>query len=156
MDYKSSKYEHKRRCMNSQHLTKNPLSCLAIVLFIYSVYDYYDHISRTGSNFEQHPWYWLWFSFAAFSTFILITFPVKTFLEKSLKRKHLLIEIIAIGIWISLYLKLLGPILAKLIWPFGALQFGFSFSFFFIILIFYFIIRISVNAIRKKPIMFSN
>lgn len=136
-------------------ITKNPLFLLAIIIIANSVHDYYEHISRKNSVFEEHPWYWLLFSTAATTSLILITFLVKKFIEKKAKTKNVITELIAIGIWLILYLYLLGPIFDRLFWPFGILNFNFNFSFFFSILASYFILRIIINLITRKKLLYS-
>lgn len=137
-------------------MKSNSLIYLTIVLFIYSIYDYFEHIRRPGDIFGDHSFHWLAFSVAAFTTFIIISFGVKYLLEKVLKTKNLLIEIGAVGIWIFSYLSFLGPIVDKLFWPFDELIFSFKFGPFSIILGIYFVARVIINLLRKKKLLYSN
>jgi hypothetical protein len=36
-------------------LFKYPITYLFAIIILYSVYDYIEHISRSESNFEEHP-----------------------------------------------------------------------------------------------------
>ncbi|WP_299766418.1 hypothetical protein [uncultured Dokdonia sp.] len=137
-------------------IPKNPLYYFVVIVIIYSAYDYYEHISRKDAIFEEHPWYWLFFSSAATTSLILITFFAKKYIEKITKIKNVLIEVTAIGIWLILYLTIIGPLLAKILWPFGTLNFNFRFSSFFIILGIYFITRIIINLITRKGMLDSS
>ncbi|MGV6831402.1 MAG: hypothetical protein ACWA5P_07570 [bacterium] len=138
-----------------KNLLKYPLTYLIVLLIGYSVYDYFDHIKRNGSTFEAHPWYWLFFNIAAISSFIFIVFMAKKLIEKYLNKKNLVIEVIAIGIWLALYLLVIGPLIDAILWPFGDLSFGFKFGPFFILLIGYFILRLIINLIVGKKALYS-
>ena len=131
------------------------MAYLIALVIIYSIYDYFEHISRSGSTFNEHPWYWLLFSVTAVSSFILIVLLSKNTIQKITSKKNLIIEVIAIGIWLSLYISILGPIIDKLFWPFDDLNFSFKFGPIFIILIAYFIIRMVINLVLRKNILYS-
>ena len=136
-------------------LIKYPIAYLMAIVVIYSVYDYFEHIGRSGSTFEEHPWYWLVFSISAVVSFIVIVLLVKKIIQKIFKHKNLVIEVIAIGVWLSLYISILGPIINKLFWPFDNLYFSFNFGPFLIILVGYFLIRVVINLIIQKNILYS-
>jgi len=136
-------------------LIKYPIFHIIVILITYSVYDYFEHIGRKGSTFEEHPWYWLFFSLSAVLSFILVVLLAKEMMQKIFNQKNLLFEVTAIGIWLALYLSILGPLINKLSWPFDVLHFRFSFGPFFIILIAYFIIRIVINLVIGKNAMYS-
>ena len=138
-----------------KNLFKYPTTYLFIITILYSVYDYFEHIGRSGSTFEEHPWYWLFFSISAILTLIFIVLLTKKSLEKALHKKNLLFEVIGIGIWLALYLSILGPIINKLFWPFDTLHFGFKFGPFFIVLIVYFVIRLIINLVIGKNGLYS-
>lgn len=139
-----------------KNLFKYPMTYTIALLIIYSVYDYFEHISRRGSTFEEHPIYWLWFSSAAVLSFILVVMLVKKGVEKLINQKLVIIEVLSIGIWLALYIKLLGPLINKLFWPFEDLYFSFRFGPFFIILTAYFVIRMIVNLVTGKKVLYSN
>ncbi len=136
-------------------LIKYPIAYLMAIVVIYSVYDYFEHIGRSGSTFEEHPWYWLVFSISAVVSFIVIVLLVKKIIQRIFKHKNLVIEVIAIGVWLSLYISILGPIINKLFWPFDNLYFSFNFGPFLIILVGYFLIRVVINLIIQKNILYS-
>ena len=136
-------------------LIKYPIAYLMALVVIYSVYDYFEHIGRSGSTFEEHPWYWLLFSISGVLSLIVIVLLVKNIIQRVFKHKNLVIEVTAIGIWLALYISILGPIINKLFWPFDNLYFSFNFGPFFIILIGYFVIRIVINLIMKKNVLYS-
>lgn len=136
-------------------LIKYPISYLMAIIVIYSVYDYFEHIGRSGSTFEEHPWYWLLFSISATLSLILIVLLLKKVFQRIFNHKNLVIEVTAIGVWIALYLSILGPLIDRLLWPFDDLHFRFSFGPFFIILIGYFIIRIIINLVIGKNAFYS-
>ena len=134
---------------------KYPITYLIIIVVIYSIYDYFEHIGRNDSIFEEHPWHWLLFSISAILSFIFIVLLVKNIIQRILDQKNLVIEVIAIGIWLTLYLSILGPLINKLFWPFTDLNFRFKFGPVFIILIGYFIIRLTINLISGKSALYS-
>ena len=138
-----------------KNLFKYPTTYLFTITILYSVYDYFEHISRSGSTFEEHPWYWMFFSISAILTLIFVVLLTKKSLEKALHKKNLLFEVIGIGIWLALYLSILGPIINKLFWPFDTLHFGFKFGPFFIVLIVYFVIRLITNLVIGKNELYS-
>ena len=137
-------------------LIKYPIAYLMAIVVIYSVYDYFEHIGRNGSTFEEHPWYWLLFTITAILSLILVVLLVKKIIQKIFNQKNLVIEVIAIGIWLTLYISILGPLIDKLLWPFDDLYFSFSFGPFFVILIGYFIIRLLINLVIRKNALYSN
>ena len=138
-----------------KNLFKYPTTYLFTITILYSVYDYFEHIGRSGSTFEEHPWYWLLFSISAVLSLIIIVLLVKNIIQRIFKHKNLVVEVTAIGIWLALYISILGPIINKLFWPFDNLYFSFNFGPFFIILIGYFVIRIVINLIMKKNVLYS-
>ena len=133
-----------------RNLFKYPTTYLFTIVIIFSVFDYFEHIGRNGSAFEEHPWYWLFFSISAILSFIFGVLLAKKSIENILNKKNLVFEVIAIGIWLALYLSILGPIINKVFWPFNTLQFGFKFGPFVIILIGYFFIRVIINLVIGK------
>ena len=138
-----------------KNIIKYPTTYLFTIVILYSVYDYFEHIGRKGSTFQEHPWYWLLFSISAVLSLILIVLLVKNIIQRIFKNKNLVIEVTAIGIWLALYISILGPIINKLFWPFDNLYFNFNFGPFFIILIGYFLIRIVINLIIQKNVLYS-
>ena len=138
-----------------KNLFKYPTTYLFTITILYSVYDYFEHIGRNGSTFEEHPWYWLLFSIAAILSLIIIVLLLKKFIQRIFNQKSLIIEIAAIGIWLLLYISILGPLIDKLFWPFDDLHFSFSFGPFIIILIAYFIIRLLINLVIGKNALYS-
>lgn len=137
-------------------LTKNPLFYLAIITIGYSIYDYFEHILRPGSTFGDHPWYWLGFTISAVSSLFIILLLSKGLLEKTFKTKSLLIEVLGMGIWLFLYINILGPLINKVFWPFDELHFRFSFGPFFILLGIYFGLRLLMNLIMRKKLLQSD
>lgn len=136
-------------------LLKYPIAYLIAIVVMYSVYDYFEHIGRSGSTFEEHPWYWFLFSISAVLSFILVVLLVKKMIERIFNQKNLVIELTAIGIWLALYISILGPLIDKLLWPFDDLHFSFNFGPFFIVLIVYFIIRLLINLVIGKSALYS-
>lgn len=136
-------------------LLKYPIAYLIAIVVMYSVYDYFEHIGRSGSTFEEHPWYWFLFSITAVLSFILVVLLVKKMIQRIFNQKNLVIELTAIGIWLALYISILGPLIDKLLWPFDDLHFSFNFGPFFIILIVYFIIRLLINLVIGKSALYS-
>lgn len=132
-----------------------PITSIITLLIVYTIYDYFEHIGRSGSSFEEHPLYWLLFTIAVVLSFILVVIGIKKGLENITKHKILLIEILSIGAWIALYLIFIGPLINKLFWPFSELYFSFSFGPFFIILTCYFILRMIQNLIIGKTLLYS-
>ena len=136
-------------------LFKYPIAYLMALVVIYSVYDYFEHIGREGSTFEEHPWYWLLFTITAILSLFLVVILVKKIIQRILNQKSLIIEVVAIGIWLLLYISILGPLIDKVFWPFDDLHFRFSFGPIIIILITYFIIRLLINLVIGKNAFYS-
>lgn len=132
-----------------------PTTYLILLIVLYSIYDYVEHITRSGSIFEEHPWNWLLFNIAVILSFIITVLFTKKMLEKIVDKKNLGFEVIGIGIWLFLYLSILGSILNKLFWPFNDLYFQFKMGPFFIFLIIFFIVRILLNLVLGKKAMYS-
>lgn len=138
-----------------KRLFSYPITFIITLLVVYTVYDYFEHVGRSGSSFEEHPIYWLLFTSTVVLSFIFVVIGVKIGLEKITKHKFLLIEILSIGTWIALYLTFIGPLINKLFWPFDDLYFSFSFGPFFIILSCYFILRMIQNLMIGKTLLYS-
>lgn len=132
-----------------------PMTYIIALLMVYSVYDYFEHIGRSGSIFQEHPMHWLLFSSAVVLSFILIVMLVKKVIEEMTNQKTLAIEVLSIGIWLALYIAFIGPLIDKFFWPYDDLYFSFSFGLFFIILTAYFIIRMIINLITGKKVLYS-
>ena len=138
-----------------KNLRKYPINYLFLIIILYSVYDYFEHILRPGSIFEEHPWYWLLFTTSAVASLIVVVLLIKRLLQKVFNKKNLLFEVIAIAIWIALYISVLGPGIDLFFWPFGELHFRFSFGPVVIIPAAYFVIRIIINLIVGKKVLYS-
>ena len=138
-----------------KNLWKYPTTYLIALLLIYSVYDYFEHILRPGSTFEEHPWYWLLFTSSAVSSFIIVVLMMKKLIQKMTNKKNLLFEMVAIGIWLASYLFLIGPLIDEFFWPFDDLFFRFKMGPFFIILIAFFVMRVIINLVMKKKVFYS-
>jgi hypothetical protein len=123
------------------------------IVLLYSIFDYFEHILRPESVFEELWLDWLLFNIGAIGSLLLIVLGAKNLLEAVLKKQSLLFELTAIAIWIVLYLNLIGPMLNTYIWPPQDLFFQFQFSSFFVILTIYFVLRIIINLVRKKPLL---
>lgn len=134
---------------------KYPINYLISIVVLYSIYDYFEHIGRKSSTFEEHPWYWLMFNIGAILSFIVVVFLVKYGAQRILEKNNLVVEVLAIGIWLVLYITLLGPFIDQLFWPFDDLSFRFKFGPVFIILIAYFVIRLIINLIAGKNALYS-
>lgn len=141
--------------MKLTRLFHYPINYLIIFLFFYLIYDYFEHTTREGSTFEEHPWNWLLFSLVAYLSFVLIVLLIKKVIQNITGKKNLLIEVIAIGGWLSLYIVALGPLIDHLFWPFDQLNFRFSFGPFMIILGIYLVIRILINLLIGKSALYS-
>ena len=139
--------------MRISKLTKYPIAYLAVLLLVYTVYDYIEHISRKNSIFEEHPLYWLFFSLSAFLSFVFIVLLIKYLIQK-IFNQNLILEVIAIGIWLALYITVIGPLVNKLFWSFSELKFSFKFGPFIMLLCGYFVLRV-VALVIKKPILYS-
>lgn len=122
---------------------------------IYSVYDYYEHISRPGSTFEELPLYWLVFNVAVIGTLILLVIGFKKALERIFGIKNLIWEVAALGLWLVLYIHALGPLLNQVFWPFDQLYFSFNFGPISIILMAYFSLRLVLNLLLRKKALYS-
>lgn len=133
-----------------------PLTYTITILILYTIYDYFEHIGRTGSTFEEQPWNWLLFSSSAVLSFFLVVLLVKKGLEKISNQKLVVFEVLSIGIWLVFYISFIGPLINKLFWPFDQLYFNFSFGPFVSILIAYFLIRMAVNFIVGRKVLYSN
>ncbi len=133
-----------------------PINYLISVVTLYSIYDYFEHIGRNGTTYNEHPWYWLLFTTSAILSFLIIVILSKKILQKLLNRKNLIIEVLAIGIWLGLYLLIVGPAIDQFFWPFEELKFRFRFGPFFVVLIGYFTIRLVINLIARKKALYSN
>lgn len=136
-------------------LLKYPVTYLMALVVVYSIYDYFEHIGRRGSTFEEHPWHWLALNIAAISSLILVVLLIKMAIQKIINQKNLIIEVIAIGIWLSLYIYIIGPLINTLFWPFDHLYFSFNFGPFIIVLVGYFILRLLINLVTGKKALYS-
>lgn len=136
-------------------MKKNTLNYLTALVAVYSVYDYFEHITRPGSVFEEHPFYWLAFTLGVLFSLVLVCYPTKYGLEKLLKRKSLLIELGAVGVWFVSYVTFLGPLVDKLLWPFNELYFSFQSLPFAILMTVYLVARIIINLVMKKKVLYA-
>lgn len=97
---------------------KNPWFWFFLLIILYSVYDYYDHISRPDSEFERFPWHWLGFTLFLVASDIIVMFFSNQFLNRILKREkeHLIIQLAAVSIGMLSHLELFGPLADTLFW----------------------------------------
>ncbi len=136
-------------------LPKNPIFYFCLFLMAYTVYDYFEHIRRPGSNFGDHPWYWLGFTVSALGSLFFTFWMVKKVLESVFKRKNMLFEVLGVAFWLTIYLNFLGPLINSIFWPFDELYFSFKFEPAFIIMAAFFLVRIVLNLVRRKPLLYS-
>ena len=124
------------------------------VLFVisYSIYDYLEHVLRRDSIFQEHPFDWLLFTVSSVSFLLVSVLLLKYLFERLFKTKSILLEAIAIGLWLTLHIKIIGPLMNHIFWPHDKLLFMFSFSAFFKIIGIYFVLRLLINLIRRKPL----
>ncbi len=132
-----------------------PLFIFSSLFLLYTIYDYFEHVLRPDSTFEEHPFYWLLFNACAFLSFLLIVLSVKKLLEKLSGKKTVWIEAVAFMIWVISYMAILGPIIDRLTWPFDELLFQFSWPLVLIFTGLFIVVRIVFNLILRKPLMFS-
>ena len=133
----------------------SPLYLLIGVLFIYTIYDYFEHILREDSIFQKHPWYWLLFSFSALVSFVVIMHLFKKGIEIYIKKKSLFIEIVGFIVWMVLYLAFIGKLINTLFWPFNELYFKFNLIIILIGTAIFTVLRILINIAIKQPILYS-
>ncbi|NQX78316.1 hypothetical protein [Gilvibacter sp.] len=141
--------------MMLKKLLQSPINYLLFILVGYSVYDYFEHILRPNSIFEAHPWHWLTFNIAAVGSLVIMVLLIKKGFEVILKTKNLLFEVAAIGIWMVIYILALGPVIDATFWPFSDLSFKFSFGPVIIILGAYFVVRVVINLVMRKGLLYS-
>ncbi len=134
---------------------KNPLSIFILLFIGYSVYDYFDHILRPGSTFEEHPGDWLIFTTAGTLSFILIVYGVKVLLQKVTNSKNLLFELLGVALWGFLYISFLGPLIDLFFWPYDDLYFSNDVTLVLILCSIFLVIRIPLNLVLKKKILYS-
>ena len=139
----------------NKKILQYPTTYLIVILILYTVYDYFEHIGRSGSSFEANPGDWLLFNIAAVLSFVLVVLTVKITLQRIFDRSHLLIEVIAIGIWLAAYLSIVGPLINQLFWPPSELLFRFSLIPFMILIGGYFIMRLLINLLIGKKAFYS-
>ena len=141
--------------MTIEKIFTYPIAYFMTLVGLYTVYDFFEHILRPGSSFEAHPWHWLLFSGAAIGSLLMVTLLIKIALQKIFKQQSLVLEVVAIGIWLALYILFLGPLLNKFFWTFDQLYFSFNFGPFFILLGGYFIVRLLINLMLRKTALYS-
>ena len=139
----------------NKKILQYPTTYLIVILILYTVYDYFEHIGRSGSSFEANPGDWLLFNIAAVLSFVLVVLTVKITLQRIFDRSHLLIEVIAIGIWLAAYLSIVGPLIDQLFWTPSELLFRFSLVPFTILIVGYFGIRLLINLLIGKKAFYS-
>jgi len=93
-----------------------------VLLAIFSAFDYFEHISRTGSLFSKHPSEWLLFSFASSIT-VGFTLYFGANLLNALKINALVADLSAFVLAMVLHLSLTGSLWNKLLWPHSKLIF---------------------------------
>lgn len=94
-----------------------------IVLTLYSVYDYIEHISRSGQVFETHPIRWLLFSLFSLVAIILIIYGTHLLTFKLLQRTSLILESFAVAVGVIAHVYITGPLNNFLFWPESKLHF---------------------------------
>lgn len=100
---------------------KSPWFWFFLLILLYSVWDYYDHVSRAGSTFERYPWSWLAFTLFMIVGDILFIFLVNKGLNRIFRREkdHLLIQLLAVAGGAFAHVTFLGSIAANLFWSFS-------------------------------------
>lgn len=123
---------------------KKNQTIFAIVVLIYSCYDYFEHILRPNSTFEAHPLPWLYFTTFSVLSAIFIILTTWLFLVNRFNVKGILAELAGIALWIVMHIYLLGPLYNLMFWPYDELYFHFSFTAISIILGAYFAVRLLI------------
>lgn len=137
-------------------LFKSSWFYLFLIVFIFSLYDYFEHISRPESIFETYALDWAFFCLAAVISLFLSMYFLSEFLKRIFRKDWLMFEALALGIWLTAYIYLLGPLFNKTFWPHSDLQFRFKPTAIFIILGIYFLTRFIIGLIIKKSLLLSN
>ena len=93
----------------------------ALVLSAYSVWDWYDHISRPGSSFEEFPGAWFGFTFASTLGVWFVAWVSAKALERA-RLPEILAATIGVALAAAAHLIVLGPLWDRLFWD-GLLMF---------------------------------
>ncbi|WP_224485533.1 hypothetical protein [Robertkochia aurantiaca] len=104
----------------------NPYLWLAVLLSLYTLFDYFEHTNRPGSLFAAHPMQWLMFTFTSLLVLLFVMIGLSQVLKRFIKGYAPLCELagllgaILIHIWVS------GPLLNMIFWPHAELNFRFN------------------------------
>ena len=94
---------------------------LTAILLTYSVWDWYEHISRPGSAFEQAPGAWFGFTAASVGGLLLIAWGVSQALQRA-KLPELAASALGVAIAVAAHLTVTGPLWDAIFWD-GGLRF---------------------------------
>ncbi|HSM53454.1 MAG TPA: hypothetical protein VK839_04660 [Erythrobacter sp.] len=87
-----------------------------------SAIDYWDHVSRPGEPFAQHPIAWLGFTAASTLTVFAAALGAARLLAKSVL-PQLACDVAGIAFAVGLHVLVSGPLWAKIFWPGAAMEF---------------------------------
>ncbi len=112
-----------------------------VFLISYSVYDYFNHISRPGTLFETYPTDWFLFSFVSTLTVAFSIYFIANGLLV-IRVPSIVAEIIAFTLSFLIHLGLTGPIWDYYFWPHEELHFPLDTSAIGVLVAFYVAYRI--------------
>jgi hypothetical protein len=92
---------------------------LAAILTVWSAWDYYEHISRPGSAFEQAPGAWFAFSFATLASVLVIARTTAWLIGRHTPLPELPAATIGIMVAVAAHLRITGPLWDRVLWDGG-------------------------------------
>lgn len=97
---------------------KNPWFWFFLLIILYSIWDYYEHISRPNADFGDRPWHWLGFTMFLIAGDIFIMICSNQGLNRLVKRQndHLLIQLISVALAVFAHIYAIGPLAAEIFW----------------------------------------
>ena len=100
------------------------LRIFVALLMVYTVYDWYEHVSRPGSEFEARAVAWGAFSAASVGTIVAVMLGVHLVLCRFVPARFaVLTATIGLGVALQVHIFATGPLLEWLLWPGGGLTF---------------------------------
>lgn len=103
-----------------------PWMVITAGFFLYTLYDFYDHVSRVGSSFEENAFLWLLFSLASLLTIIAVMFFVTQGLNRLFKGWNILKEVAGLIGAVFFHIQLSGPFYNRVFWGEEILNFHFK------------------------------
>ncbi len=92
---------------------------LAAILTVWSAWDYYEHISRPGSAFEQAPGAWFAFSLASLVSLLVIARATAWLIERFTSVTELPASTLGIMHGVAAHLVVTGPLWDRVFWDGG-------------------------------------